>query len=157
MKKENNTEENTKEVDGDINNGKKTKVDSNQNDRETKRMRKQEDTTASSSIVEQQLVAGMNMNTKDPSCEKPNIDGNLREIISSNVLENVGDIAKEYQRNSKPFSHNVVKDLFVDGFLGKQTCVYVELAYVRVRSCTAVLSSYSKLRTYNLCLLCVSL
>ena len=59
------------------------------------------------------------MKQEDAKNDPSNNDGILSEIISSNVLEKVGDIAKDYERNSKPFPHNVVKDLFVDGFLGK--------------------------------------
>lgn len=85
----------------------KTKADVTLDDqRESKRKRAEEQ------IVEEG-------DSKDTTNAKAGKDGDLSEIISTKVLGNVGVIAEEYKKNSMPYSHNVVKDLFVDGFLGK--------------------------------------
>ena len=59
------------------------------------------------------------VDSKDTTNAKAAKNGDLSEIVSTKVLGNVGAIAEEYKKNSVPYSHNVVKDLFVDGFLGE--------------------------------------
>ena len=94
------------------NGNEKDRVDSSQNNRQVKRIRGNNDISQDSCLEETSSI--------DPSnWAQHTAEGNLSEIISSHVLEKVGMISKEYEQNSKPFRHNVVKDLFVDGFLGK--------------------------------------
>ena len=72
-------------------------------------------------------------NDKDDTCNDGKITAtsanstttNLSEMISSNVLQNVDELAKSYQSNTKPYHHGFVEDIFVDGFLGKFVLCYL--------------------------------